>query len=157
MADRVAGFLVLSTFAFGTFVCCLRIGARCSVATGNLEVVLVAHFPLSCAVSCTLVAVASVCTLGSIALVCTLGSACLSCCSVTLGIGVGLCMFSMRRCRSLISCSCFAVTIGLHLRTLARSAMAFMILLACVSNGLVMFLCLKCTMSDNRSLWVDLM
>ena len=43
------------------------------------------------------------------------------------------------------------------LKILARLAMAFMILLACVSDGLVMFVCLKWTMSDSRSLWVDLM
>ena len=51
MADQVVVFLVLSTFAFGMFVCCLCLGACCSVATGKLVVDLVACFPLSCAVS----------------------------------------------------------------------------------------------------------
>ena len=52
---------------------------------------------------------------------------------------------------------CCAVTNGLHFRTLARSDMAFMILLACEKDGFVMCLCLKCTVPDNRLLWVDLM
>ena len=58
--------------------------------------------------------------------------------------------------RSQISCSCCAVTNGLCFRTLARSDMAFMILSACDRDGFVMFLCLKCTVSDSCSLWVDL-
>ena len=44
-----------------------------------------------------------------------------------------------------ISCSCCAVTNGLCFRTLARLDMAFMFLSACDRDGLVMFLCLKCT------------
>ena len=148
---------MLSTFTCGMFVCWRRFGARCSVLTGKFEVDLVARFPSSCVASGTREDVALVCTLGSIASVCTLESACLDCCFVTFGSGVGMCEFSMRCCWSRISCSCFAVTVGLRLRTLARSAMVFMILLACVSDGLVMFLCFKCTVSDNLSLWVDLM
>ena len=139
MADQVCGFLVMSTFPCGMFVCFLRLGARCSVATGKWEVDLVACFCLSCVASVPLGDIASVCTLGSIASVCTLENARLSCCSVTLGSGFGQCLFSMRRCRSRISCSCCAVTVGLHLRTFSRSEMAFMSLLVCVSSGLVMF------------------
>jgi hypothetical protein len=39
---------------------------------------------------------------------------------------------------------------------LARPDMDFTILSACNRDGFVMFLCLKCTVSDNRLLWVDL-
>ena len=64
---------------------------------------------------------------------------------------------SISRVRLQISCSCCAVTIGLRFRTLARPDMAFMILLACDRDGLVMLLCLKCTVLYRRSLWVGLM
>ena len=52
---------------------------------------------------------------------------------------------STSRVRLQISCSCCAVTIGLCFRTLARLDMAFIIFSACDRDGLVMFLCLKCT------------
>ena len=96
-------------------------------------------------------------TLGSVALGCTLKTVASSFCTGTLGSDPGIEVASISRVRSLISYSCFAVTIGLRFRTLAKSDMAFMILSACDKDGFVMFLCLKWTVSDNLSLWVDLM
>ena len=99
---------------------------------------------------------ASLGTLGSDARGCTLKTVGLSFCIVTLGSDTGTDVVSISCVRSHISCSCFDVTTGLRFRTLARLAIAFMILLACDNNGFVMFLCLKWTVMDNRSLWVDL-
>ena len=92
-----------------------------------------------CSVPCTLKTFASLFWLG------TLGSA--PCIDVV--------FISCVRLR--ISCSCCAVTNALCFRTLARSDMAFMILYTCDKDGFVMFLCLKCTVSDNLSLWAGLM
>jgi hypothetical protein len=46
---------------------------------------------------------------------------------------------------------------GLHLSMLARDAIAFITLSACVTSVLVMRLCLKWTVSDRQSLLVTLM
>ena len=96
-------------------------------------------------------------TLKSVSWVCTLGSISGSCCSSTLGSGADMDVASIICVRYQISCFCLAVTIGLRLRMLARLAIALMILSACDNDGFVMFLCLKWTVLDKRSLWVDLM
>ena len=95
-------------------------------------------------------------TLGSVASGCTLKSVAFLSCFGTLGGVPCIDVASTSRVRSQISCSCCAVTNGLLFMTLARLDMAFMILSACGRDGFVMFLCLKCTVSDSRSLWVDL-
>jgi len=95
-------------------------------------------------------------TLGSVALGCTLETVAFLFWLGTLGSVPGSDVASTSPVRSQISCSCFAATNGLRFRMLARSDMAFMILSVCDRDGFVMFLCLKCTVSDSRSLWVDL-
>ena len=96
------------------------------------------------------------CTLGSVALGCTLEAVAFLCWSCTPGSVPCSDVASTSCVRSRVSCSCCAVTNGLRFRTLARSDMAFMILSACNRDGFVMFLCLKCTVLDSRSLWLDL-
>ena len=87
---------------------------------------------------------------------CTLKTVGLSFFIGTLESGAGNDVASISCVRSCISCSCFAMTTGLRFRTLARLAIAFMILLACDNDRVVMFLCLKQTVSDNHLLLVDL-
>ena len=114
-------------------------GADCNLVHRVLSIGSVSGSLGGDAVGCTLKAVASLFWMG------------------TLGSDLGTDVASISRVRSRISCSCCAVTIGLHFRTLAKLDMAFMIFSACGNYGFVMFLCLKCTVSDNLSLWVDLM
>jgi len=95
-------------------------------------------------------------TLGSVSLGCTLETVAFLFWLGTLGSVPCIDVASTSHVRSRISSSCCAVTNGLLFRTLARSDMAFMILSACNRDGFVMFLCLKCTVSDSCSLWVDL-
>ena len=133
-------------------VCIFRFCAGWLFATGIVDVVrgvcdLVLCVPSSCSVSGTLGSATAGCTLETVASLFCLG---------TLEGVPWIDVASTKRVRSGISCSCYAMTNGLRFSTLTRSDMAFMILLACDKDGFVMFFCLKCTVSDNRSLWVDL-
>ena len=139
VADLVFGVLV----DFYTHGCCLLTNhgvQRCVMAAGLLDVVRDVAFDslfllLSPGVDSG--------TLGSVASGCTLKSVAFLSCFGTLGGVPCIDVASTSRVRLQISCSCCAVTSGLHFRMLARSDMAFMILLACNRDRFVMFLCLK--------------
>jgi len=159
-ASRAAAALVFGVVV-GVAVhgCCLLIVCgfqRCAVwlfATDILEVVLGALlYRVLCVISICSVS----CTLGSVALGCALETVASSFWMGTLRSDLGTNVASISSVRWRIFCSYFAVTNGLLFRTLARLDIAFMILLACDNDGLVMFSCLKWTVLDNLSFWVDL-
>ena len=82
-------------------------------------------------------------TLRSVVLGCTLETVAFLFCLGTLGSVPCIDVASTSRVRLQISCFCCAVTNGLLFRTLARSDMAFIILLACNRDGFVMFFVLE--------------
>ena len=148
--------LVLGVVGVTTHGCCLLTARglwRCVMAAGLSAVVgddVVDH------VNLVILPGVDSGTLGSVALGCTLKTVAVLFWLGTLGSVPCSDVASTSCVRSRISCSCCAVTNGLRFRTLARSDMAFMILSACDRDGFVMFLCLKCTVSDSRLLWVNL-
>ena len=77
--------------------------------------------------------------LRSVSLGCTLETVASSFFMGILGSDGGTYVASISCVSSCISCSCFAVTTGLRFKTLARSDIAFIILLACNNDRFVVF------------------
>ena len=158
----IADFRAVAALVFGVLVGFFTHGRclltnhgvqRCVMAAGLLDVVRDVDFD---SVFLLLSPGVDSGTLGSVASGCTLETVAFLSCLGTLGGVPCIDVASTSRVRLQISCSCCTVSNGLLFRTLARSDMAFTILSACNRDGFVMFLCLKCTVSDSCSLWVDL-